>query len=130
MSILDQLMSRQKKEVCQSWKVLGSLGQLDEIIDTSHSRPVVVFKHSVRCGISAMVKYQLEKGWDFQEDELDFYYLDIFQFRNISNEIRDRFNIVHQSPQIIIFNKGEVIYHTSHHMISLDIIREQIGPHS
>ncbi|HQX96478.1 MAG TPA: DUF2847 family protein, partial [Chitinophagaceae bacterium] len=42
-----------------NWTVLNTEEQLAEIINKSHSKAQVIFKHSIRCSISSMVKSRL-----------------------------------------------------------------------
>lgn len=109
-----------------TWKTLDSLDQLDQIIKDSYKKPVVLFKHSVTCGISARAKYMLEEDWNISEDDFDFYYLDLLAFRNVSNEIASRFSVQHQSPQIIIIKAGKAIFDMSHHRISAKSLEEAL----
>ncbi len=127
MSFLNQIFSNKTEEIHKDWKEFHSLVQLDEILEISQERPVIIFKHSVRCGISAMAKYQLEADWKFSQAEVEMYYLDIIHHRNISNEVRDRLGVVHHSPQIILISRGKAVYDTSHHMISSEVISEAIS---
>jgi bacillithiol system protein YtxJ len=39
------------------------------------------------------------------------------QNRDISNEISARFNIRHESPQMIVIKNGIAVHHDSHHAI-------------
>jgi len=48
---------------------------------------------------------------------MDAYYLDLLNYRDISNEIATRFNVVHQSPQILGIKNGVCVYHASHENI-------------
>ena len=83
MSFFDRMLSTQLKETPSYWSTLTSVQQLDEIIEESKSRPVIIFKHSTRCGISYNIKYNLEEYWDFEEQDLKFYYLaTMFQLWN------------------------------------------------
>ena len=50
-----------------SWKTLESIDQLEKAIEDSFNKPVVLFKHSVSCGISARAKYMLEENWKFDQ---------------------------------------------------------------
>lgn len=124
MGLFDRMRDFEKLQ--HGWESLTKLDQVDKLAELSFEKPVVVFKHSIRCGTSAMAKWQLEKDWDFREGELHFFYLDLIRFREVSNEIARRFGVIHQSPQIIVLHKGEVTYHTSHHMISVPGIRSAI----
>ncbi len=109
------------------WEKLTSEEQIPSVLQTSHATPVVLFKHSIRCGTSAMVKWMLEKDWDFEEDELRFYYLDLIRNRLVSDAVADTLGVIHQSPQIIVLSKSKVVFHTSHHMISIQGIRSALS---
>lgn len=103
-----------------NWHNLSALSELDDIITESMEKPVVIFKHSTRCSISTMVKSRLENSWNYNDDELPIYYLDLLRYRNISDKISSEFKIEHASPQVLLIIKGEVVYHTSHNGISSD----------
>ncbi|NER17526.1 bacillithiol system redox-active protein YtxJ [Spongiivirga citrea] len=109
-----------------NWIPLNDMTQLDEIVEASKTKTVAIFKHSTRCGISSMVIRQFEGSYDIPEDVADVYYLDLLQFRPISNEIASRFGVFHQSPQLLIFRNGEVVFHTSHGDISTQQLAERV----
>ncbi|MEM8902015.1 MAG: bacillithiol system redox-active protein YtxJ [Bacteroidota bacterium] len=110
-----------------SWKAVTQEQQLDEIINRSFEKPVAIFKHSIRCGLSAMVKSQLESEWDLSEEELEVYYLDLISYRPISNKVAEVTGVPHQSPQIILLRNGEVQYHTSHSAITVKGVRKVLA---
>lgn len=58
-------------------------------------------------------------------DNYDFYYLDLIKDRNISNTISEKWQIVHQSPQIIIVKNKIPIYNTSHEGITKNEMNKQ-----
>jgi len=96
-----------------NWIELTDLGQLNEIIDLSHEQPVVIFKHSTRCSISRMALKQFENEFDL-EGSVTTYFLDLLNHRDISNEIATRFEVYHQSPQLLLIKEGKSIYDASH----------------
>jgi bacillithiol system protein YtxJ len=106
------------------WKPLTNLQELDEIIDRSKGVACLIFKHSTRCSISFMAKHRLEGQWNFDPTEVEPYYLDLIAYRNISNEIADRFQVYHESPQILLIKNGECFHDASHLDISVDEIKE------
>lgn len=107
-----------KEEIVEiPWHVLGTMDQLDEIIEISQTKPVAIFKHSTRCGISRGVLKLLEKNYNLTDEQLKLYYLDLLQNRDISNEIAARFKVHHESPQMIVIKNGVVVHHDSHHAI-------------
>ena len=96
-----------------NWIPLKDLGQLNEIVAISNEKPVVIFKHSTRCSVSRMALKQFENEFDL-EDKVDAYFLDLLEYRDISNEIASRFGVYHQSPQLLLFKEGKSIYDVSH----------------
>ncbi|MTI41787.1 bacillithiol system redox-active protein YtxJ, partial [Fulvivirga lutimaris] len=100
-----------------SWNELTSLEQLETAVNESKEQPVVIFKHSTRCNISSMAFDRLQRSWDNGEN-VKPYYLDLIKYRDISNQIVDRFGVMHQSPQVIVLKNGHSVYDTSHMGIS------------
>ena len=98
------------------WIQLTDLGQLNEIVDSSTDKVVVIFKHSTRCSISRMVLKQFENEFDLQ-DKVVPYFLDLLEHRDISNEIATRFEVQHQSPQLIVIKDRKAVYNASHESI-------------
>lgn len=117
MGFLDRLKASQATGV-ESWKTLEDISQLDQIAEDSKNKTVVLFKHSVTCGISAGAKNRLESRWDLVKTDIDFYYLDLLSHRDISNAIADRWGVRHQSPQIVVIKGNKAVYDTSHGSIS------------
>lgn len=100
-----------------NWKSLDSELQFSDILATE---PLfAVFKHSTRCSISSMAKNRLEREWNLQ---FPIYYLDLLQYRSVSNLIAEKSGIEHQSPQLIVFQNGKPIYNGSHSGIVVDDI--------
>jgi bacillithiol system protein YtxJ len=99
---------------------LHSESQLEDIKIKSADRPQVIFKHSTRCSTSAVVKGRLERAKE--PEAIDFYYLDLLNFRPVSNRISDLFRIDHQSPQVLLIRNGECVYDESHMGITMDDI--------
>lgn len=115
-----------KKEIVEiPWHPLTELKQLDHIKDESHKQAVAIFKHSTRCGISRMALSKFEKDYSREnEGNVKLYYLDLISNRDISNEVANRFEVRHESPQLIILKDGKVIHHASHHSIEAKSLNE------
>lgn len=104
------------------WHKLTEINQLTDIKNGSlaSSNPdfaVLIFKHSTRCSISSMALNRLESKW-IDNENLPAYYLDLLNYRHISNEIADLFLVEHASPQVLLIKNGSCIYHASHTNIS------------
>ena len=74
-----------------NWNQLTTAQQLDEIIETSAEKPVVIFKHSTRCSISSTALSRLERAWD--ADQTPAFYLDLIAYRPISGLIAEKFDV-------------------------------------
>lgn len=112
----------------KDWEILTEEKQLEQIDFASKTLPVIIFKHSTRCGISLHALDKLESGWSqIKNAPFAFYYLDLLNYRNISNQVAERYSIIHQSPQIIIIKKGKAVYDISHNGITIDIIKQKLN---
>ena len=96
-----------------NWIPLTDLSQLDEIVTLSDNKPIVIFKHSTRCSVSRFALKQFESEYDLT-DRVDAYFLDLLEYRVISNEIASRFGVYHQSPQLLLIKEGKSVYDVSH----------------
>jgi bacillithiol system protein YtxJ len=110
----------------QTWKHLEGINQLDEIDKSSATKTAVIFKHSTTCGISLHAKDKLESKWDLDAKQLDFYYLDLLSYRNISAEVANRYGVVHQSPQIVVIRNAKSVYDISHNGIDLQTLKAKL----
>jgi len=100
-----------------NWKEIKSEEEFYSILKKSNTQTQIIFKDSTSCGISAYAKHRLTEGNDKLIGKADFNYLDLLNYRSVSNLIASELNIGHQSPQIIVL-KNEVPVHTvSHHSI-------------
>ena len=108
-----------------SWIGLTDINQLDEIVLSSNEKPVVIFKHSSRCSVSRMALKQFENEFDL-ENKVDAYFLDLLEYRDISNEIARRFNVYHQSPQLLLIKAGKSVYDVSHSEIDAGELKEKV----
>lgn len=109
---------KEDKKVYINWVSLTDLSQLEEIKKESKTFPVFIFKHSTRCGISRMVIKQFEGLFEENHQNIKVYYLDLLNYREISNEIAAQFEVQHQSPQLIILKNESVVANSSHYDIT------------
>ena len=110
---------KQNDNVETKFFTLNKMEQFDEIDEISHTKPVVLFKHSTRCIISRTVLKQFDADFQFPEEKIDWYLLDLLNHRDLSNEIASRYNVIHQSPQIVVIRNGKAVFNESHDGISV-----------
>jgi bacillithiol system protein YtxJ len=125
MGLLGSLFGGQESESESriAWRLLRDLGQFEEMLQESYTQPVVVFKHSTRCSISRMALRQFENQWNL-EGKMVPYFLDLLEYRPISNTIATQLEVIHQSPQVIVIRNGCAVYHASHEGISVEELQQ------
>ena len=105
------------------WKNITSLEQLGQIDEESKTKAILILKHSTSCSISTMALNRIESKWKSEYlDSIEPYFLDLLTFRSISNEISKRYQVTHESPQVLIISNGKSIYDESHSGIRMEDI--------
>jgi bacillithiol system protein YtxJ len=95
-------------------------GSFEEMVDRSKRRPVVIFKHSLTCPISAGAYEQMA------EFEGEVALIEVQRARELSTEIENRLGVAHESPQVIVLHNGQVVWNASHFKIKADAVTEAV----
>jgi len=74
-----------------------------------------------------MAKKKLELEGEVIPENVPVYYLDLLNYREISNAIAEIFQVHHQSPQLLVIKDGECIFEASHGEISAEEAAEQLA---
>lgn len=99
---------------------------LRELRQDSESGPVLLFKYSPRCSLSASVRMRLESGWATLRDVFsDIYLVDVVFDRPLSQAIAAEYGVQHESPQALIIHHGRCVYHRSHMAVRPDDLSDQ-----
>ena len=101
-----------------NWIHLTNIDQIKQTRSQSKSETVYIFKHSTRCVISKMVIKRFENIFDESMSNVKVYYLDLLNYRDISNEIAVAFKVIHQSPQLLIIKNEVSVFNASHQDIT------------
>ena len=110
------------------WSSLTREDQIQDIIEESKQKPVVIFKHSTSCSISATAKGRLERQWgDSELQEVKPYYLDLLAYRPVSNQVAQVFDVEHESPQLLLIRDGKCVYDASHLGIRLEEVKKHLA---
>lgn len=91
---------------------LNTSKQLDELFDVSKTKPIVLFKHSTTCPISANIFEEVSNV------DSTIFLVVVQESRELSKAIAEKTNIKHESPQAIVIRDGKPIYHASHYDIT------------
>jgi bacillithiol system protein YtxJ len=97
---------------------------LDQLITDSTSKPVVIFKHSSACGISAAAYREMEK----LEGQVNL--LEVQSARDVSRELADMTGIRHETPQVIVIKDGKAVWNASHFAVKAGAVLKAVESHS
>jgi bacillithiol system protein YtxJ len=114
-----------------NWKFLTTEEEIQKIIGESETKPALIFKYSGRCSICDRVQDILEADWSenesANEEKIVPYFLDLIRYRNVSNAVARKFNVMHESPQVLVIKNGKVVYTESHGYIRFEDILKSIN---
>ncbi len=109
---------KEVEETYLSWTPIISIDEINTIKEISKIQSILIFKHSTRCGISRMVMKQFESLFNEENKHLKVYYLDLLNFREVSSKLSEVFQVIHQSPQLLVVKNGISVYDESHYEIT------------
>ena len=109
MGIFDSMFKQQDKPL---WPgvAIQSKANLEELIADSFTRPQLIFKHSTRCSISRYVLADFISHFTYSSEEFASHYLDLLNFREVSSKLSVVFQVIHQSPQLLVIKNGISVY--------------------
>ena len=91
---------------------------LDDAINESCERPVLLFKHSRTCGISCEALDQLHTHVAEAPASAAYRVITVQSHRHVSDELTARFGIRHETPQAILLRDGRPVWNASHFRIT------------
>lgn len=110
---------------------ITTLDQLEARLASSGAAPLLLFKHSTRCPISADAYVRVERFLSARTAPAPpVFLIKVIESRPVSNAIADRLGVPHKSPQILLVKDGRAVWTASHHGIQPDRIREAIAEHA
>jgi len=107
----------------KSFLKIDNLETLDKLITDSKTKPIVIFKHSNACGISASAYREMEK-LDGQVNLLE-----VQSARDVSRELADLTGIRHETPQVIVLKDGKAVWNASHFDVKAGAVLQALESH-
>lgn len=99
------------------WIELNTLDALEAI--ASSNTYAIIFKHSTRCPVSGMAKRTFEFESSLIPEDTPVYLLDLIKHREVSNQIANRWDVRHESPQVLLVKGNQCVYNESHNDIEV-----------
>jgi bacillithiol system protein YtxJ len=124
-TLTTSLLKLIKRFLLMQWKYITDVNQIEEI--KKQPGYSLIFKHSTRCSVSMMAKRRFEMDWEVIPEDTSLYFLDLISYRQISADIATRFQVHHESPQILLIKDGSCVLDASHGDISADEVAEVIN---
>ncbi len=94
--------------------ILSNIAELERALAQSSQRPAVIFKHSPTCGTSAQAFESVSDWLKGEVPDADFYVVPVQTSRALSTQLATQFGIRHESPQVMVIDRGQVVWHGSH----------------
>lgn len=106
-----------------NFKEINSIKQLDELFQKSNEKPIVLFKHSTTCPISAGVYQEISNA------DADVNIVVVQKARNVSDAIAQKTGIRHETPQAIVLKDEKPVYHASHYDVTAEDVERGMKLH-
>ncbi|MCL6592734.1 MAG: bacillithiol system redox-active protein YtxJ [Alicyclobacillus sp.] len=110
-----------------SYRLLTSLDEWQAAQAASQQHPVLVFKHSTRCPVSAQAYKELQAYLPQAPAHLQTVVVHVIEARPVSNQVAEDTGIRHESPQALLLSRGQVVWHASHWEITAGALAKAIG---
>jgi len=99
---------------------VGDAGALEQLFERSRREPVLIFKHSTTCPISAAAYNQM-RGLGSEVPIVV-----VQQNRDVSREVEARTGVRHESPQALVLRDGRAVWTATHFDVTADAVRRAL----
>lgn len=98
-----------------TYNEITTIDEWNSAFEESAARPVVVFKHSTTCPVSANAYDEFKQYLQGSpREDIDYLLVKVIESRPVSNQIADDTAVKHESPQIILIEKKAKVWTASH----------------
>ena len=109
---------------------LTDLSGLESAIAESNERPVLLFKHSRYCGVSAEALDELQSHIDGTAADVAYRMITVQTHRPISDAVAQRLGLRHETPQVILLRDGKIVWNASHFRITASQLDQVLNSQS
>ena len=107
-------------------KELRTIEELSQTLEQSSEKPVLLFKHSLTCPISARAFNEFQSFLEQADPRVSYRLITVQTARAVSNEAAARLNVRHQSPQAILVRNGREVWNASHFDINVSALAQAV----
>ena len=87
---------------------IKTVSELDDFLAAANGVTAVLFKHSNTCGISARAHAEMSRL------QQSVGLVTVQRARAVSDEIEKRWQVAHETPQVLLIRDGRVLWDASH----------------
>lgn len=92
--------------------------ELERLLAESRLRPLLLFKHSHSCGVSAEALDELLVHLSAPRDDARYAMVTVQTHRDVSNAITAKLGVRHETPQALLVRDGAVVWAASHFRVN------------
>lgn len=107
-------------------KELLTIEELNQALDSSKDRPVLLFKHSLTCPISARAYREFRSYLENAHPSVSYRLIVVQNAQPVSNEAARRLGVDHESPQALLVQNSEEVWNASHFQITASTLTDAI----
>ena len=107
---------------------LTNVDELETLLSASAERPLLLFKHSYTCGISAEALDELiDHVRARKAADARYAMITVQTHREVSNAVARRLGIRHETPQALLIRGGKVVWSASHFRVTAKAVHEALS---
>lgn len=106
---------------------LSHIDELEQLLSESSHRPLLLFKHSYSCGISAEALDELVDHLNSEPTAgVRYAMVTVQTHRDLSNAVAKRLGVRHETPQALVIRDGRVVWTASHFRVTARSVADAV----
>jgi bacillithiol system protein YtxJ len=98
---------------------LQRIDELEQLLTESGAQPLLLFKHSYSCGISAEALDELVGYLNSDRPgSVRYAMVTVQTHRDVSNAVAAKLGVRHETPQALVIRNGRVVWTASHFRVT------------
>lgn len=106
-----------------AWKEIKTTDEWHDLYETSTEQPVLLFKHSTTCPVSANAFKEFQTYLPNRTSDVAPVVVTVPDHREVSNRIAQDLDVKHESPQAIFIVEKQAAWDASHGNITEDELK-------
>lgn len=106
------------------FKEIKNSQELNNLLDESCQRKVILFKHSTTCPISAGAWREVQDFIKKSPDDVTVGMIKVIESRPVCNQATQDLGVKHDSPQALLISNRQALWHASHYSVTQNKIKD------